>query len=155
MALGMRPLMSGLTHIELKFHCGCLSDNDDDDDDEGEGEDEDEDEYPDKVIVAELLSLLKHSPYLSSLEFAVDLRDIDDVGYDIGGQPLMDILSKLPLESITSVGLHLGFLPKDYVVKCDDLADGKPMRVARWSFVPCADAAENPAPNAHRGSPKL
>ncbi|KAG8699423.1 hypothetical protein FRC08_005321 [Ceratobasidium sp. 394] len=90
--LGIPTLMSGLTHLELKFKLDQLD------------EDEDRDEW----IACELLSLLGLSPQLLSLDADLDPTKDHDDPYDIGHQDLMDTFSKLPLVNVALGGMHLG-----------------------------------------------
>ncbi|KAG9086189.1 hypothetical protein FRC06_003233 [Ceratobasidium sp. 370] len=90
--LSIPTLMSGLIHLELKFQLDQLD------------EDEDRDEW----IASELLSLLRLSPQLSSLDLDLDPIRVQDDPYDIGHQDLMDTFSKLPLVNVALGGVHLG-----------------------------------------------
>ncbi|KAG8682864.1 hypothetical protein FRC09_016481, partial [Ceratobasidium sp. 395] len=90
--LGVPPLMSQLTHLELKFKLYQLD------------EDEDREEW----IASDMFSLLKFSPNLQSLDLDLDPTMNLDQGYDIGHQDIMDTFSRLPLVNVTLGGVHLG-----------------------------------------------
>ncbi|KAG8699945.1 hypothetical protein FRC12_022667 [Ceratobasidium sp. 428] len=90
--LDVPPLMSQLTHLELKFKLYQLD------------EDEDREEW----IASDMFSLLKFSPNLQSLDLDLDPTMNLDQGYDIGHQDIMDTFSRLPLVNVTLGGVHLG-----------------------------------------------
>ncbi|QRW10202.1 hypothetical protein RhiLY_09201 [Ceratobasidium sp. AG-Ba] len=92
--LSIPSIMSGLNLLELKFRVGFL-----------DNEDEEERE---EWIASELLSLLKLSPRLASLDLDLDPSRTNAQPYDIGHQDLMDIFSKLPLANVTMSGVHIG-----------------------------------------------
>ncbi|KAG8696962.1 hypothetical protein FRC09_008170, partial [Ceratobasidium sp. 395] len=94
--LGVRPLMSHLTHLNIEYILdGNLND------DQGER------------IVCDLLSRLKNSPRLQSLELHLTSSEARDKPYDIGYDDLVGIFSKLPLQAITLAGVQLGELVYD------------------------------------------
>ncbi|KAG8699421.1 hypothetical protein FRC08_005319, partial [Ceratobasidium sp. 394] len=103
--LGIPPLMKRLTHIELKSVVEYV---------EGENEDETDKNI---LIITNLLSLLYHSPHLSSLDLDLDPTKSGYEPCDIGNQELMDMFSKLPLETVSLTGLHLGDWAKKDALK--------------------------------------
>ncbi|KAG8738010.1 hypothetical protein FRC10_007403 [Ceratobasidium sp. 414] len=83
--LGTPSLMKHFTHIEVKSAVDYLED-----------ENEDEVYHTNILAITNLLSLLYHSPYLSSFDFDLEPSKSGYQPCDIGNQKLMDMFSKLP-----------------------------------------------------------
>ncbi|KAG8738011.1 hypothetical protein FRC10_007404 [Ceratobasidium sp. 414] len=91
--LRLPPLMSHLTHLELDYQL----------DEPGSDDEEDQGER----IALDVLSRLEDSPRLRSLDLNVNFFGEP---HDIGRKDVMEIFSKLPLESITLGGMRVGYL---------------------------------------------
>ncbi|KAG8698301.1 hypothetical protein FRC09_007303 [Ceratobasidium sp. 395] len=94
--LSIPSLMRHLTHIELSFVY------------EYDPEDEELEDKKSELMVNDLLLCLSNAPSLARLDFDLDPNKLDYEPLNIGSQRIMDMFSKLPLETVSLTGLHLG-----------------------------------------------
>ncbi|KAG8702613.1 hypothetical protein FRC09_004647 [Ceratobasidium sp. 395] len=94
--LGIPSLMRHLTHILLSFVL------------EYDSEDEESEDEESRSMVNNLLSCLSNAPSLACLDLDLDPNKSDYGPLNIGNEKTMNTFSRLPLETVSLTGLHLG-----------------------------------------------